>query len=77
MYAIRSYYGAVLIIMKDRDVHNFFQLFFNVKTFGSLDVLEIDAAESRFQQFDGANDFIAILGVQFDIEYVNVGKPLE
>ena len=41
--------GAVLVIMKDRHFHAFFQLFFNVKAFGGFDVFEVDATKSGLQ----------------------------
>ena len=42
----------MLIIMHDRDVHCFFQLLFNIKTFRSFNIFKIDAAKSGFQCFD-------------------------
>ena len=41
--------GAMLIIMKDRNLHAFAQLAFDIKAVGRLDVFQIDAAKSWLQ----------------------------
>ena len=68
---------AVLVIVEDRDVHDLLQLFLDVEALGPLDVLEVDAAEGRLENLDGADDLVGILGVQLDVEDVDVGKALE
>ena len=39
--------------------------------------LEIDAAERRFEKLAGAYDLLRILGIEFDVENVDVGEPFE
>ena len=69
--------GAVLVVVEDRDVHDLLQLFLDIEALGPLDVLEVDAAEGRLQQLDGTNDLVRILGVEFDVEDVDIGEALE
>jgi hypothetical protein len=69
--------GAVLVVVEDRYVHDLLELFFNVEAFRALDVLEVDAAKSRFKKFDCANQFVRIFGVQLDIEDVDISKAFE
>src|SRR6185369_2431755 len=68
---------SVLVVMKDRDLHGLFQLLLDVEAFGSLDILEVYSAESRFQKLAGPDDLVRILGVQLDVEDVDIGKALE
>ena len=46
---------AVLVIVKHRNLHPLAELALDVKTFGRLDVLEVDAAEGGFQPRDGVD----------------------
>jgi hypothetical protein len=47
------------------------------EAFGRLDVLEVDAAERRFEQLDGLDDEFGIGRVDFEVEHVDVREPLE
>ena len=67
----------MLIIMKDRDGHLFFQLLFDIKTLGRLDILQVNAAEGRLQQLDRADEFIRIGGVDFQIKDIDIGKAFK
>ncbi len=69
--------GAVLIVMENRDVEDLLELLLDVEALGPLDVLQVDAAEGRFEQLDGADQLVGILGVEFDVENIDVGKALE
>ena len=42
-----------------------------------LDVLEVDAAEGRLEQLDGADELLGIVGGDLDVEDVDVGEALE
>ncbi len=44
---------------------------------GSFDVFEVDAAEGRLEQLAELDDLFGIVAVDFDVEYVDVGKALE
>ena len=63
--------------MKDRDVENFLQFLFNVKTFWPLDIFKVDPSKSGLKQLDSPNELIRILGIQFDIKNVHIGKAFE
>ena len=67
----------VLVVVEDRNLHRLLQSLFNVEAFRRLDVLQIDAAKRRLQQLADFNNFVRIVGVEFDIENINVGEPFE
>ncbi len=67
----------MLVIMEDRDIHDLLELLLDVEAFGTLDVFQVDAAKRRFEEFDGTNDFVRILGVELNVENIDVGKALE
>ena len=53
------------------------QFFLDDEALGRLDVFQVDAAEGGLQQLAGADDFLGILGGQFDVEHVDIGEALE
>src|ERR1035437_4824807 len=69
--------GAVLIVVEDRNPHGLLQLFLDVEALGRLNVLQVDAAEGGLQDLAGANDFFRVLGVQLDVENVDIGEAFE
>ena len=69
--------GAVLVVMEDRDVHPLAQRLLDDEAFGRLDVLEVDAAEGRLHQLDRVDEAVHVLGLQLDIDRVDVGEALE
>ena len=69
--------GAMLVVMEHRDVHPFLQRLLDQEAFGRGDVFEIDAAEARLHQRDGIDERLAVLGVQFDVDRIDVGEALE
>ena len=69
--------SAVLVVVKDRNLHPFAQLLFNVETFRCLDILKIDAAECGLQCGDDIDQLVRIALVHFDIENVDTGEFLE
>ncbi len=68
---------AVLVVVEHGDVHQALELFFDVEALRGLDVLQVDAAERGFEQQDGLDDVVRVVGVQLDIENVHVGEALE
>ena len=66
--------SAVLVIVEDRDVADFFELLLDVEALWGLDVLEVDAAEGWLHEFYRLNDLVRILGVQADRESVYARK---
>jgi len=69
--------GAVLIIMHHRDLHAFAQCGFDDEAFGRFDIFKVDAAKGRLHQRDRIDESFGVFGIEFDIEHVHVGKPLE
>ena len=69
--------GAVLVVVENGDVAAFAKFFLDVEAFRCFDVFEIDAAEGGFQRCDDLNQFAGIGFVDFDVEYVDVGKFFE
>ena len=69
--------GAVLVVVKDRDLHALAQLALDVKAVGRLDVFEVDAAEGWLQRGDDVHQLVGVFFVDFDIEHINAGKFLE
>ncbi len=63
--------------MKDRNLHRLSQHFLYVETFGRLDVLQIDPAESRLEQLAQLDDLLGIVRLHFQIKDVDIGKALE
>jgi hypothetical protein len=51
---------AVLIVVKDGNVHRLPQALLDVEAFGRLDVLEIDPAERRSEKFDCIDEFLRV-----------------
>jgi len=68
---------AAAIVMKHRDIEQLTQPLFDDEAFGRLDVLEVDAAESRVQEAHAINELVDVAGVDFEIDRVDIGKALE
>ena len=69
--------GAVLVIMKDRNLHPVTQLALDIETLGRLDVFEIDTTKGRLQRSDDVAEFVGIGLVDFDIKYIDTSKLFE
>ena len=52
-------------------------VFFDVEALRRLDVFQVDAAEGGLEDLAGADDFVRILGVELDVEDVDIGEALE
>ncbi len=48
-----------------------------MKHSGRGDVLEVDAAEARLHQRDRLDELVGILGVELDVDRIDVGEALE
>ncbi len=67
----------MLIVVKNRNVADFLELFLNIETFRALDVLKVDPTEGRLEQLDCTDQLIGVLGIQFNVKHVNIGKAFE
>ena len=63
--------------MKDRDRQLTPERLLDVEALGSLDVFEVDAAKRGLQHLHCTDDLVRVLGVELDVENVDVGKTLE
>ena len=69
--------GAVLVVVEDRDVHQFAQALLDDEAVRRLDVLEIDAAEGGAEEFDAVDELVDVLGVDLEVDGIDVGEALE
>ena len=69
--------GAVLVVVKDRNVEKLAQPLLDDEAFRRLDVLEIDAAPALAEQLHAIDEFVGIFGRDFEIDRIDVGKALE
>src|SRR6202043_920469 len=60
--------GAVLIVMKHRNIEQLAQLLLDDEAFGRLDVLEIDAAPALAKDLDAVDDLVGILRGDFEAD---------
>ncbi len=68
---------AMLIVVKDRDLHTFPELRFNHEAFGCLDVFQVDTAKGRLQNRNRIDEFFNVGLGHLDIEDVDAGELLE
>ncbi len=69
--------GAVLVVVEYRNVQELAQALLDHEAFGRPDVLEIDAAPALAEKLDGVDELVRILGRDFEIDGIDVGKALE
>jgi len=69
--------GAVLVIMEDGNLHALAQLALHIEALGGLDVLEVDATESRLERRDDLDQLVRVLLVDLDVEHVDARELLE
>jgi hypothetical protein len=69
--------GAVLVVVEDGNVHPLPERGLDHEAFGRGDVLEVDAAEARFEQRHRVDEGVGVLGRHFEVDRVDVGEPLE
>ena len=69
--------GAVLVVVEHRDVHQLAQALLDDEAAGRLDVLEVDAAEGRPEQAHAVDEVVDVLGVDLEVDRVDVGEALE
>ena len=69
--------GAVLVVVEHRDVEQLAQPLLDDEALRRLDVLEVDAAPALAEQLHAIDEFVRILGVDLEIDGVDVGEALE
>ena len=68
---------TMLIVMHDRDLHPLAQGLLDDEAFRRGDVLQVDAAEARLHQCHRLDELVGILGVELDVDRIDVGEALE
>ena len=69
--------GAVLVVMENRNIHQFAQALLDDEAFRRLDVFQIDAAPAGAEKLHAIDDLVRVLGGDFQIDGVDVGEALE
>ena len=67
----------MLIVVEDGNVHALPAQSFNDETIRSLDVFEVDRAESGLQRADDVGELLRVGLVKLDVEAVDIGELLE
>ena len=67
----------MLVVVEDRNVEQLAQPLLDDEAFRRLDVLEIDAAPALAEQLDAIDEFVRILGRDFEVDGIDVGEALE
>src|SRR3546814_4820454 len=67
----------MLIIMEHGNVHPFPERLFDDEAFGRLDIFKVDSAKARLHQRNRVDESIRILGVQFEVDRIDVGEAFE
>ncbi len=67
----------MLIVVEDRDVTALLEGFFDLEALGRLDVFEVDPADGRREHLAETDHFLGVLGVDLDVEDIDVGEALE
>src|SRR5690606_13828707 len=60
--------GAVLVVVEDGNVQQVLQLGFDLKAFGGLDVLQVDAAPGVADVLDHGDELVRVRGLHLDVE---------
>lgn len=66
--------SSVLIIMKDRNIHDSFQSPLNIETIGPFDIFKIDPSICSSKQLNRVNKFIDILSLDVQINAIYISK---
>ena len=71
------YRRAVLVVVKHRDIESIVQRLLDFETDRRGDIFQVDSAESRRDVDHGLDELFLAVGLDLDIEYVDVGKMFE
>ena len=63
--------------MKNRNIHQFAELFLDDEAFGRFDILKINPAKRRPQIAHGIDELLGVFGIDFQINRINIGEALE
>ncbi len=69
--------GAMLVIMEDRDIHEFAETLLYNEAFWRLNIFEVDPAEAGPEEPDRVDEFVDVLGADLEIDTIDIGEALE
>ena len=69
--------GAVLVVVEDRNVHEFAQPLLDDEAVRRLDVFQVDAAEGRAEIAHAIDEFVDILRIDLKVDRIDIGEALE
>ena len=69
--------GAMLVVVKDRNLHALAQLALDVKTVRRLDVFEVDGTKGGFERGNDLDQLGRVFFVDFDVKHIDAGELLE
>ena len=69
--------SAVLIVVKDRDVHQLLDPALDLEAAGGGDVLQVDPPKGGGQILDCGDDLLGVLGIQADGNGIHPAKSFE
>ncbi len=67
----------MLVIVKNRNIHQFPEFFLDNEAFRCLDIFQINAAEGRTEITHGIDELLGIFGINFQINRIDVGEALK
>ena len=68
---------AMLIVMKDRNIHPLAQFGFDLETLRRFNIFQVDATECRLHRRSHLNELLHLIGVQLNIEDIDPSEFLE
>src|SRR5512146_2630420 len=69
--------GPVLVIMENGDIQHLFEFFLDVEALRRFDIFKIDPAKSRRDRRNYLDNFIRIVAVYLNIEYIHIRELLK
>ena len=69
--------STVLVIMENRNIESLAQPSLNFKATRCRNVFKVNSAKAGSNNFNGANDFVHVLGVEADGPRIDIGKFFE
>ena len=69
--------GPVLVVVKDGDIHLFFETLLNDEALRRFDIFEVDASKRWTKQTNSAAEFIWVFGINFEVDRVHICEPFK
>ena len=69
--------SSMLIVVEDGNLHGLAQRLFDVEAVRRLDIFQIDATECGLEQLAHFDDFVGVVGVELNVEHIDIGEAFE